>query len=332
MADCGRYAATIVHSLWLWIVGHAGPPDLSRCGAPVAVEEMWTRLARAQHGVISRGQLSRCGQSPAQIARLIRRGLLIRQCAGVYRAAPAQASFESALWVAVLATRGVLGGTTASYLWGMVEQHSGPIRITVPPWRAPAIPAGVRVLRRELGSAPSEFLHGLPVAGRALAAIDHLITLPVGEACAFTDRALQCGWISRQHLLDRLSRQRHGNRPLRRVLARLVDGAEAQSERLLHRLLRANGITGWVGNYRVLVGGVVRARIDVAFVDLRIAIEVDGFAYHSDRERFQRDRTRQNLLVGLGWTVLRFTWADLHDRPDHVIAVIIAQLAKSERF
>ena len=52
------------------------------------------------------------------------------------------------------------------------------------------------------------------------------------------------------------------------------------------------------------------ARIDVAFREQRIAIEVDGFAYHSDRARFQRDRSRQNLLVGLGWTVLRFTWDD----------------------
>jgi very-short-patch-repair endonuclease len=77
------------------------------------------------------------------------------------------------------------------------------------------------------------------------------------------------------------------------------------------------------------VAGVIRARIDLAFVDLRIAIEVDGFAYHSDRSRFQRDRSRQNLLVGLGWTVLRFTWEDVTRRPDEVIQMIRAALARS---
>lgn len=165
-----------------------------------------------------------------------------------------------------------------------------------------------------------------------MAAIDHLVTLPLGEACTFTDRALQRGWLRQHHLTARLSSPHLGNQLLCRVVARLENGAEAESERLLHRLLRANGIKGWVGNHPVLVDGVVRARIDVAFPDLRIAIEVDGFAYHSDRERFQRDRSRQNLLVGLGWTVLRFTWSDLHDRADHVLAVIAAEIAKSGRF
>jgi very-short-patch-repair endonuclease len=40
-----------------------------------------------------------------------------------------------------------------------------------------------------------------------------------------------------------------------------------------------------------------------------VAVEIDGFAFHHAPDRFQRDRTRQNALVGLGWTVLRFTWA-----------------------
>jgi very-short-patch-repair endonuclease len=47
----------------------------------------------------------------------------------------------------------------------------------------------------------------------------------------------------------------------------------------------------------------------------RIAIEVDGMAYHVGAERFCRDRSRPEDLVGLGWTVLRFTWADLAQRP-----------------
>ena len=47
----------------------------------------------------------------------------------------------------------------------------------------------------------------------------------------------------------------------------------------------------------------------------RFDFEIDGRAFHSDADRFQRDRTRQNRLVGAGWTVLRFTWNDLRDRP-----------------
>ena len=55
-----------------------------------------------------------------------------------------------------------------------------------------------------------------------------------------------------------------------------------------------------------------------------VALEVDGMAYHVDVDvdRFRRDRLRRNDLVALGWTVLRFTWADLTERPGYVIAMI----------
>lgn len=59
-----------------------------------------------------------------------------------------------------------------------------------------------------------------------------------------------------------------------------------------------------------------------SFDDARLIVEIDGFAFHSAGADFQRDRTRQNALVAAGWTVLRFTWADLTERPDHVVAVI----------
>ena len=59
--------------------------------------------------------------------------------------------------------------------------------------------------------------------------------------------------------------------------------------------------------------------LDFAFVAQRVAIEIDGRAWHTASDRFQNDRSRQNRLVLLGWTVLRFTWADLIERPDEVI-------------
>ena len=64
--------------------------------------------------------------------------------------------------------------------------------------------------------------------------------------------------------------------------------------------------------------------LDFAFVEKMVAVEVDGWAWHSDAVRFRRDRQRQNTLVLGGWTVLRFTWHDLTQRPDGVIADIRA--------
>lgn len=83
-------------------------------------------------------------------------------------------------------------------------------------------------------------------------------------------------------------------------------------------LLRASGLTGWSCNLALEGIGV----IDVAFLEIRLAVEVDGVARHSDVRRFQADRTKQNKLASAGWTVLRFTWRDLVDRPDDVVATI----------
>jgi very-short-patch-repair endonuclease len=58
-----------------------------------------------------------------------------------------------------------------------------------------------------------------------------------------------------------------------------------------------------------------------------VAIEIDGWAWHSAPDRFQRDRTKQNDL--LGWTVLRFTWFDLSQNPDDVIRRVRAALRHS---
>jgi len=60
----------------------------------------------------------------------------------------------------------------------------------------------------------------------------------------------------------------------------------------------------------------------VAFPDQKVAIEVDGWAFHSNAEVFVGDRNRQNNIALLGWKVLRFTWLDLTEYPQRVIAEI----------
>ena len=51
-----------------------------------------------------------------------------------------------------------------------------------------------------------------------------------------------------------------------------------------------------------------RFRLDAAYPELMIFMEGDGFGVHSQRDPFEIDRSRQNLLVLAGWLPLRFTW------------------------
>ena len=125
--------------------------------------------------------------------------------------------------------------------------------------------------------------------------------------------------------LTRLS----GAAQLRALVGDLCDGARSEAERRLLALLREAGFTGWVANQRVRAGGRWYV-LDVAFSSAHLAIEVDGRAFHSDARAFQHDRTRQNDLVAAGWTVLRFTWADLVERPEQVLEAIARALTMAD--
>lgn len=64
-------------------------------------------------------------------------------------------------------------------------------------------------------------------------------------------------------------------------------------------------------------------RIDIAFVEEKIAIEVDGWAYHGKhKSAHAKDRQRQNLLVANGWRVLRFTAGQIYADMPAVLAMI----------
>lgn len=139
-----------------------------------------------------------------------------------------------------------------------------------------------------------------------------------GGGAKLMDSALQrhveMPQLWRAHLRNK---GRHGSPAARRLLHAAADGARSEAERLLVKLLRDNGITGWKTNYPV--GGY---KIDVAFPQQKVAIETDGWAFHSSQEDFQKDRERQNKLALLGWQVLRFTWLDLTEYPQRVLAEI----------
>lgn len=138
------------------------------------------------------------------------------------------------------------------------------------------------------------------------------------------DRALQ-GDLELTELwrADFRNKGRHGSPSARRLLQAASDGARSEAERLMVRLLRAAKISGWKANYPVC--GYV---VDIAFPKQRVAIEVDGWAFHNDHRAFQRDHTRQNAISLNGWQVLRFTWLDLTQYPQRVVAEIAAALAQ----
>jgi very-short-patch-repair endonuclease len=91
-------------------------------------------------------------------------------------------------------------------------------------------------------------------------------------------------------------------------------------ETRLRLLLVGAGLPDPAVQYEVVAGGQ-RYRLDLAYPGLRLAIEYDG-DHHRERETFRRDVARLNALRTAGWTVLRFTAADVLRHPERVVVQV----------
>jgi very-short-patch-repair endonuclease len=246
---------------------------------------------------------------------------------------PGAQTQETEDWAAVLAagTRGVASGWSAArrYGWDWGDVLGEPC-VAVPRERHVVL-TGVRVLRWGLAAEQVQRVRGLTVTTPARTVADCLRLAPERRREWMLDTALVRRWTT----VDQFAAQvrgltgQWGVPVLRALLADVTGGALSRAERLAQQVMARTGLTGWEWNYRVELptGGI--AVLDGALPELKIAIEIDGRAYHVDPERFQRDRSRQNGLVTMGWTVLRFTWWDLTQRPDEVVHVVLAAVARA---
>jgi very-short-patch-repair endonuclease len=67
--------------------------------------------------------------------------------------------------------------------------------------------------------------------------------------------------------------------------------------------------------------------VDLVWRDHRLVVEIDSWAFHSMRSSFERDRRRDQLLVGKGWRVIRITARQLTYEPERVVATLATALA-----
>jgi very-short-patch-repair endonuclease len=70
--------------------------------------------------------------------------------------------------------------------------------------------------------------------------------------------------------------------------------------------------------YRIEDHGRFIGRVDFAYPERRVAIELDSFRHHDARGTFDDERARGNNIETLGWRVLRITPAHVKREPDLV--------------
>lgn len=277
-------------------------------------------LLRRQAGVLTLRQAAANGLSGRAVRRRVqRRDWLVLHpgvvLAGGHRLTPEARIRAAFLWAG---DRSTICGPAAAYRHGMLRDAPDIVDVTVPSTVGPRHRPGIRLRRSDLAPEDRIGLDGLWLTEKPLTALETALALSDGSA--FLDRALQ-RHVRFPAMYRAYCRRlgRHGSRAAAALLVAAADRADSAAERLLVAILRDAGVTGWVLGHRFGIW-----RIDLAFPAVRVAIEVDGWAWHVDAERFANDRRKQNALVGAGWMPLRFTWHDLANRPDQVLASIIA--------
>lgn len=100
--------------------------------------------------------------------------------------------------------------------------------------------------------------------------------------------------------------------PASELEARFIELAKAQGLPVPRRQVDLGDSDSWIG------------RVDFVFQDAKIVVEVDSAEFHDGLLDRRSDAERDRRLKADGWTVLRFRWRDVTDRP--------ADVARSLRF
>lgn len=291
-------------------------------------------LSAGQYGVVSRQQLLLRGIPARTITFEIAASRLFPVFPGVYVVGRPQLSREGALKAALLASGegAVLSARTAAAIWGFLD-HRGPIEL-VRDRRGGRQRARIRVdgegwwphlvihRTRELPSADVTTNRGLTLTLPARTLRDCAACLPEQRFRWAFMEADRLGLLND----DELSRcagfgqGRKRSALFRELVERRIPGiAEARSllEAIVLDLVRRGDIPRPEVNRKTPA-----YRPDFRWPTSGLLVETGGYEFHRGREAFENDALRANRLRADGWTVLRFTWRMLTERPDEVAAMI----------
>lgn len=275
------------------------------------------------------------GLSDNDIRRLVRRGALRRVRQRVYATDPAPADALTALIESCLAALRLLPDgslmchVTAAALYGYVPPIAGDVHVLLPPGDRHDRLAAVQ-LHEDRAAEPTERL-GVPCTSRLRTILDVARTSSREQAVRLLDAAGQQepDLLGAAQLTEPRELPRRGRR-LAPARAKMATGlAESPLETLAMLLWRDSGLPLPVQQAVIRVAGQFCGRVDFLWPAAKLIVEVDGLAKYADPTEWQREKIRQNRLVAAGYTILRFTWADITQRPEVTVAQIDRALRRA---
>jgi very-short-patch-repair endonuclease len=258
-------------------------------------DELVSRIAARQHGVISLDQLEHAGVKRRGVSLRVQAGRLHRLHRGVYAVGHPGLSREGRWLAAVLACgpAAVLSHITAAALWNLLPVP-GVIHVTVPGQSGRARRAGIRV-------------------HRSTTLDESLVTRRTGIPVTTPPRTLVDlrGSVTPALFASALRQAELRGLPLDPSIE--TDRTRSELEARFLALCRRHRLPAPKPNVRV--GPFV---VDFLWPEAKLIDELDGYRFHRGRSAFETDRARDMDLKLLGYEVIRLTWRQLADDPAQI--------------
>ena len=300
------------------------------------LEELLGPIAESQHGVFSLDQARRVGVERSTLDKRVARGALTKAQSTVYAFPGSAATWQREVTSLVLSVPGLAAAShkTAAFIWGMTSFE---------PETTEVVTARHRRIHRQnpqiheskdLQPADVTVVDGIPTTTSVRTVVDvgASASQQYVEHCLDTGLRLELFTLMEvQAFIKRVARSgRSGIGKIRPLVDERIGwhaATESALEDRFRRLITRSGLPVPASQYLVHEASAVVCRADFAYPDHRILIELDGEQYHMDRATFQNDREKQNRAHALGWTVYRFTWRQVKEAPESVVATLSAALS-----
>lgn len=289
-------------------------------------------MAARQYGVITRTQAMECGVGPRAIARRLESDIWRLMYPNVYIVGGAPLSWMSKLMGAIVGAGSMAAAThrSAACLLGLDGFRQSLIEITSRRrirWEGVIAHNGPPLRHHDIRA-----VKGIPTATATHTLIGLGAVVEAERLEGALDSALVQGLTSLPYLEKSLqqvcSKNHRSTATLKRFLDIRLNGqppTESELERLYHRSVTTPySLQVPVFQFPVK-GGKVR-RIDFAYPDIRLGVEVLGWRVHGAFAAWHRDMDRHNELTNLGWEMLYFPWVTVAHQPSRVAAQVRAAI------
>jgi len=291
----------------------------------------------AHHGVFTRAEALSLGVSRGQLHRLVATGVLERVQPSTYRLTAAPASWNGRVRAAAVSCGGAASHRAAAAIWEIDGFENAPVEITH--WNTQRLDRdGARVhFSTQMHLADITVRDGVPVTGPSRTVLDLFAVLSPKRRIQALDASLRTSLVDLASLEEVIARHSiQGRTGVGRLRVVLEEGygsraiPDSRWNRMVRQLFDDHGLPPSFFEHEVFdEQGLFVARVDLAFAEHRVAIELDSVKWHLNRESFTRDPRRRNRLNLAGWQVLSFTWDDYAKTPDRLVATVRQALRQS---